>query len=151
MCRIILCKIINSSETKSTMFSLHLSFHVGDIIHQLPTIYQLLYEKLYLNNLILTTNSWGHAIVSIFQIGARASPSCSNFPLWASRPVPWGFWQQDQKEKRGREGQAREREVRGIVLRRVGKMGPPQYSREKAGEKRQVPKWCCNLLSPSDC
>lgn len=62
-----------------------------------------------------------------------------------------GFDSRIRKKKKGGEGQAREREAWGIVLRSVGKMGPQLYSREKAGEKRQVPKQFCNLLSPSDC
>lgn len=101
MCRIILCKIINSSETKIYYVLPTFKFLMGDIIHQLPTIYQLLYEKLYLNNLILTTNSWGHAIVSIFSDRCKGLTIMQQLPSLGKQASPWGFWQQDQKEREG--------------------------------------------------
>ena len=81
------------------MISLHFSFHMGKFFTCCLPI-PLLKALFILCHLILTTNPWGHGIASTFQIrGARGPRSSSNFPLWPARPVPLGFWQQDQKER----------------------------------------------------
>lgn len=75
----------------------------------------------------------GPCIVSTFQMRSARGPwLANNFPLWPARPDPLGFLPPDQKE-REKEGQGREGEAWGIVLRRVEKREPLLHAREEAG------------------
>lgn len=96
------------------MFSLHLSFQVwgrySSVAHYIPIT---LSEKLYLNNLILYHKLMRSCYCLHFSDRVQGLTIMQQLPSLGKQASPLGVLTAGSERKRGREGQAREREARG--------------------------------------
>lgn len=125
------------------IFSLYLAFHMGNslIVHLAPI--PLLNILFIFFHLILTTNSWGHGLISTCQI--RGAVITQHLPSLANQACPFGILHSRiRKKSRGRGGQGPAVwEAQETSLRSVEKIRRCQGKKQERRARFQ--NRCCDL------